>query len=40
MAKINDTKSGFFERMDTADKLLVRLIKAKRERAQSIIGYE
>ena len=31
---INETKSWFFEKVKKIDKLLVRLIKKKRERAQ------
>ena len=34
MAKINETKSWFFEKINKIDKLLVRLIKKKRDRAQ------
>ena len=32
--KINETKSWFFEKINKIDKLLARLIKEKRERAQ------
>ena len=34
IAKINDTKSWFFEKVNKIDKLLARLIKKKRERTQ------
>ena len=35
IAKINKTKSWFFEKVNKTDKPLARLIKKKRERAQS-----
>ena len=34
IAKINDTKSWFFEKVNKIDKLLARLIKKKREKTQ------
>ena len=34
IAKINDTKSWFFEKINKIDKPLARLIKKKRERTQ------
>ena len=34
IAKINKTKSWFFEKINKIDKLLVRLIKKKREKTQ------
>ena len=34
IAKINETKRWFFEKMNKTDKALVRFIKKKRERAQ------
>ena len=34
IAKINETKSWFFEKINKVDKSLARLIKKKRERAQ------
>ena len=34
IAKINKTKSGFFEKINKIDKPLARLIKKKRERTQ------
>ena len=34
MAKINKTKSWFFEKINKSDKPLARLIKKKRERTQ------
>ena len=34
MAKINKTKSWFFEKINKIDKTLARLIKKKRERTQ------
>ena len=34
IAKINETKSWFFEKINKIDKPLVRLIKKKRERIQ------
>ena len=34
IAKINKTKSGFFEKINKIDKLLARLIKKKREKNQ------
>ena len=34
IAKINETKSWFFEKINKTDKLLARLIKKNRERAQ------
>ena len=36
IAKINKTKSWFFEKINKIDKPLVRLIKKKRERLKSI----
>ena len=33
--KINETKSWFFEKINKADKLLVRLIKKKKERTEN-----
>ena len=34
IAKINKTKSGFFEKINKIDKPLARLIKKKREKTQ------
>ena len=34
IAKINETKSWFFEKVDKIDRPLARLIRIKRERAQ------
>ena len=36
IAKINKTKSWFFEKINKIDKLLARLIKKKRRRLKSI----
>ena len=36
IAKINNTQSWFFEKINDIDKLLARLIKKKRRRIQSI----
>ena len=38
IAKINETKSWFFEKIIKIDKTLARLIKKKRERNQSMLG--
>ena len=40
IAKINKTKSWFFEKINKIDKPLVRLIKRKRERMQTKIRNE